>query len=42
MLSSRSGRALILGNAYHLSRRPMHEAIRRMEGLRRFTSFPRL
>jgi queuine tRNA-ribosyltransferase len=35
------GAQLILGNTYHLYLRPGHEAIRRMDGLHRFMSWPR-
>lgn len=35
------GAEIILGNTYHLYLRPGHEAIRRMDGLHRFISWPR-
>jgi queuine tRNA-ribosyltransferase len=35
------GAQIILGNTYHLYLRPGHEAIKRMEGLHRFISWPR-
>ena len=35
------GAQIILGNTYHLYLRPGHEAIRRMDGLHRFISWPR-
>jgi queuine tRNA-ribosyltransferase len=35
------GAEIILGNTYHLYLRPGHEAIRRMDGLHRFMSWPR-
>src|ERR1039457_6914280 len=35
------GAEIILGNTYHLYLRPGHEAIRRMDGLHKFISWPR-
>ena len=35
------GAQIILGNTYHLYLRPGHEAIRRMDGLHKFISWPR-